>query len=153
MSEQMPTGPEVKKEKNWEDMTPEEQDAFCNETMPGLGNLAEKHPEIFTGELPPEQRREAGPEIVQLEGLMADFETRHSLEALHAITDLVFDESKRHPIRGPAELALRPINDLHQKLIEQTDISKEEVQRLREKYQRLSRAVGIITGNKVDHTR
>lgn len=153
MTEELPKGPEKAKEKNWEDMTPEEQDDYCTNTMPGLGNIAEKHPEIFTGELPPEQRREAGPEIAQLEELMATFEATHSLPDLHAITDLIFNEAMNHPVRRPAELALRQISDLHQKLIEQTNISSEEAQRLREKYRPFSRAVGIVNHGKVDHTR
>lgn len=97
--------------------------------------------------------QEAGPEIMELETLIASFESEHPLLDLYAITDLTFEESRSHPIREPARVALFPIVAKRNALKNETNISPEKYTEINEKYMRLSRAVGMLTNNKVDHTR
>jgi len=101
----------------------------------------------------PEDIREAGPEIAEFEGLIASFESTHSLAELHAITDLTPKEAPMHPVREPAKEALVPITDMLNKLKRETNITPEKHEELKSEYRRLSRAVGMINGGKVDHNR
>ena len=95
-------------------------------------------------------------EVADFEKRIASFESTHSLEALHAITDLKVKDAPNHPVREPARKALIPIVvqlnilELHKN---QGKISTEQHEKLRLEYMRLSRAVGMINNNKVDHTR
>lgn len=104
-------------------------------------------------EKPPEVKRESGPEIEELEGLFASFESEHSLADLLSIIDLTPEEAPNHPIREPAKKALNPIVVKLNKLEKETDISPEKLSELKGRYKHLSRAVGIINKNKVDHDR
>lgn len=100
-----------------------------------------------------ENLREAGLEIAELETMITSFESAHSLEALHLIIDLDPAEASKHPIREPAKLALIPIVAKLNIFKKETNISTEKHNELKEKYMRISRAVGMINGNKVDHNR
>ena len=107
--------------------------------------------------------RESGPEIIVLEAVMAIFEETYSLEELHAITYLKPSadpkhpepgDASLHPLREPARRALFPIVTKLNALEEETDISSEQHALLKERYRKLSRAVGVIDrNNNVDHTR
>jgi hypothetical protein len=108
------------------------------------------HPEA---EMVPEHLRESGPEIAEFENLIALFESEHSLEALHAITDLTPAEAPQHPLREPARLALIPISNLLNTLKHETDITREKHEELVEKYMPLSMAVGMLNSNKIRHNR
>lgn len=129
--------PEPKKE-----ITPEENERY-EQWMLG-------HPERV---IAPENLRECGPEIAELEKLLVAFEERHSLEELLLIIDLTPAEAPSQPIREPAKKDLIPIVALLKTLKEETNISPEKHDELKEKYMRLSRAVGIINNNRVDHNR
>lgn len=83
--------------------------------------------------------------IAEFKKLVAQFESKYPLSKLHAITYLNPTEAPHHPLREPARLALAPIVAILNKL----PPNKE----LKEQYMRLSRAVGIISGGKVDHDR
>jgi hypothetical protein len=61
------------------------QEEMERENAEGLEIHFELHPEQLT---PPATLREAGPEIVEFEMLVASFELKHSLTELHAIVDL-----------------------------------------------------------------
>ena len=108
------------------------------------------HPETATA---PENKRECGPEIAEFEAMIASFESTYPLSELLLIIDLTPNEAPKHPIREPAKNALIPIVALINKLEKETDITSKKHEELRAKYMRLSRAVGIINGNKVDHNR
>ena len=108
------------------------------------------HPETVTA---PENKRECGPEIAEFEAMIVSFESTYSLPELLLIIDLTPNEAPKHPIREPAKNALIPIVALMNKLEKETDITSEKHKELRVKYMRLSRAVGIINRNKVDHNR
>jgi hypothetical protein len=120
--------------------------------------------ELSEPEIPSEKRRECGPEITELEAMMAAFEETHSLEALHAIVDqsefvpVVINEATgvtvlRHPVREPARLALEPITDKLDVLIHETNITKARHEELKARSRRLSQAVGMVTKGKVIHDR
>lgn len=115
-----------------------------------LADYFARHPEII---ISPEDRREAGSEIAEFENIIALFESKHSLESLHSITDLTPQEAPNHILREPARVALIPIVALLNTLENETNISKNKYEELKAEYMRLSRAVGIINKNKVDHTR
>ncbi len=153
MSQELPKGPEEAKEKNWEDMTPDEQAAFEAEM---LEEVKRRHPEMLEDEFSPEPRRECGPEVAHLEALMSAFESQHSLEALHAITDLDPrdpEDVAKYPHRERAKTGLIPIVKELNIIEEETDVIPEKLIELKAKYMRFSQAVGIINQGKVDHTR
>ncbi|KKR07889.1 MAG: hypothetical protein UT32_C0006G0036 [Parcubacteria group bacterium GW2011_GWC2_39_14] len=101
----------------------------------------------------PENLRECGPEIAEFEAMIASFESEHSLLELLSIIDLTLAEAQSHPIREPARLALKLIIAKRNSLKDETNISAAEYERLNAEYKRLSRAVGVLNDNKVDHNR
>jgi hypothetical protein len=99
-----------------------------------------------------EDLRECGPEIAEFEAMLVVFESAHSLTDLHSIVDLTPEESRMHPIREPARLALIPIVKKMNILKKETNISSEKYEELKAVYMRFLRAVGMINkDNKVDH--
>ena len=120
-------------------------------------------------EVPPNRRRESGPEIAELEGMMDAFEATYNLEELHKITTivenwegpgavptvgLVIDTARAHPFRNPARLALQLIcNKLEKEIAKETDITNKQYDALHGRYMVLSLAVGVVNRNTVDHTR
>ncbi|OGY91841.1 MAG: hypothetical protein A3B31_00980 [Candidatus Komeilibacteria bacterium RIFCSPLOWO2_01_FULL_53_11] len=122
---------------------PEEQEEQYEQWM-------KDHPEIA---IAPEDLRECGPEIAEFEEMLLSFESAYSLAELLLIIDLTPEEAPKHPIREPAKNALIPIIAKLNILKKETNILLEEHEGLKAKYIRLSRAVGIINNNKVDHTR
>lgn len=115
-----------------------------------LADYLARHPEPVISQ---ENLRESKLEIAQLERMIAAFESSHSLAELNLITDLTPAEASRHPKREPARLALIPIVALLNTLKRETNISTEKHEELKAKYKQLSRAVGMINNNKVDHNR
>ncbi|MDP2690915.1 MAG: hypothetical protein Q8O95_00720 [bacterium] len=101
----------------------------------------------------PEDLRPCEPEIQKFEEMHKSFELEHSLAALHLIVDLTPEEAPKHTIREPARKALIPIVAKLNLLKKETDISSEKYEVLNAKYKVLSRAVGMINRNRVDHTR
>ena len=135
---------------NPEELLRLEREKQAAEEARGFAVHYDLHPEDLT---PPTNLREAGPEIEQLENMIASFESRHSLEKLHSIINLAPEEASHHPIREPARLALIPIVAILNALKTETNIPTERYERLKLKYKKLSRAVGMINSNKVDHNR
>ena len=103
----------------------------------------------------PERRyidEEHSPEIAELEQRYTSFESGHSLLELHAITEE--EDARTNPVRQSAKEALDPILAILNTLERETNISPEKFKELKEKYRRLSKAVGIIDKDgKVDHAR
>lgn len=108
------------------------------------------NPEI---EIPKENLRACEPEITEFEDMISSFESTYSFEELHSIIDLTAEEAPNYPVREQAKSALIPIVMKLNALEKETDISPEKLGELKAKYKRLSRAVGIINSNKVDHSR
>jgi hypothetical protein len=108
------------------------------------------HPETPVS---PEDLRNPEEETAELEALIANFEQAHDIEGLRAITNLTPEEAPRHPTREPARKDLVPIVGLLNALKEETNIPEEKYEELKARYRNLSRAVGLINGGVVDHTR
>ena len=108
------------------------------------------HPEIV---IAPENLRECEPEIAEFEKMLEMFESTHPLAELFLIVDLTSEEAPKHPLREPARKALVPIVAKMNVIKNETNIPPEKCEELREKYMKLSRAVGMINHGKVDHTR
>ena len=89
----------------------------------------------------------------EFDSLVASFESKYSLEELHSIVDLTPQEALNHPLREPARVALIPIVKLLNELKATYGETSAEYKSIKEKYMRLSRAVGMINKNKVDHNR
>lgn len=136
------------KEKIPTNLTPEEQERKDQEAQYEQYML--DHPERI---ILPENLRESGPEIAEFEEMIALFESKYSLAELHSITNLTVEEAKQNPVREPARVALNPIVAKLNVLEEETNISPEKYEELKAKYKILSRAVGMINNNKVDHDR
>jgi hypothetical protein len=137
MNERINTNPNLKEQQ-------EREDAEL------LADYLTRHTEPV---IPKENLREAGPEIVEFEAMITLFESMHHLEELNSIINLTPAEAPKHPTREPARLALIPIVVLLNTLKKETDITPTKHEELKAKYMRLSRAVGIINNNKVDHNR
>ena len=80
----------------------------------------------------------------EFDSLIASFESKYSLEELHLITDLTPQEAQNHPLREPARVALIPIVKLLNDLKATYGETSPEYKSIKEKYMRLSRAVGMI---------
>jgi|SRR3989344_6424184 len=115
-----------------------------------LADYLARHPEPVISQ---ENLREVEPEITQFESMVTLFESTHSLSKLHLIIDLTPQEAPKHAIREPARVALIPIVALLNTLKKETNISTKKHEELKAKYRRLSRAVGMINNNKVNHNR
>ncbi len=113
------------------------------------------HPDTtrFSGK---ELSKETNYLVGRIEELMASFEARLPLGELHAIVDLRPQDVERHPLREAAKAALIPIvyilNELKDRA-KSKKFTKQKYEEIYEKYMHLSRAVGMINNNKVDHDR
>ncbi len=70
-----------------------------------------------------------------------------------ALTNLTPEDATKYKDRLTANNDLIPIVALMNKIEKETDITQAEFAKLEDAYKKLSRAVGIINNNKVDHTR
>jgi hypothetical protein len=120
----------------------EEQEATAGEWLP----------KYVTEEIPPEKRRECGPEVAELEEMFQSFEQKHDVAALYAITELTPDDAPKHPVREPAKLDLVPIYAKLRTILEETNITPEQYAELKAKWKHLTQAVGLINNNVVDHS-
>ncbi|MFA6076783.1 MAG: hypothetical protein WC735_01765 [Candidatus Paceibacterota bacterium] len=115
-----------------------------------LADYLARHPEPV---ISPENLRDCAQEVTNFEFLVGIFESRFSLAELNSIIDLTPADAPKHPVREPARLALIPIVEKLNALKKETNISPEKFEELKAKYKIISRAVGIINKNKVDHDR
>lgn len=92
--------------------------------------------------------------IKEFEGLVADFEQTHDLEALTRVTEFASLEERRSSFRQLAVEALVPIYKLLDHLKTQNAVSRETFRALQIRYRILDRAVGTgiqdVTGKKFD---
>ena len=106
-----------------------------------------------TEEIPPEKRRECGPEVEELERMFEDFEKTHDLEALSVITDITtLEEAQAHPTWMPVQRALHPIYAKFRVLKDETNITDEKHAELKAKWKRLTQAIGMINDGKLDRS-
>ena len=160
---------EVYKGTNAEEQKPQEENGQYEQYM-------KDHPETI---IAPEDLRECGPEIAELEEMIVSFESAHPLAELlliidltpeldvlfkndrdmsaeeieSAINNLLPEDARVYEVRTNAKNILITILEKLYILAKETNISPEKHEELKAKYMRLSRAVGIINNNKVDHTR
>ena len=103
-------------------------------------------------DIPKEERKDCEQAIAEFQSMLVEFEAEHPLAELYAITDLTVEDAPSHPIREPARIALIPIVAKLNYLREETNITAERYAELDSQYKYLSKAVGIINGNKVRHS-
>ena len=147
--QETPKPEEKKLEQSMNDSNAEEQ-KLSEEQEQQYRQWMKDHPETV---IAPEDLRECGPEIAEFEEMLASFELIHSLAELHLIIDLKPEDTPKHPLRESAKTALIPIVAKLNILKKETNIMPEKHEELKAKYMRLSRAVGMINNNKVDHNR
>ena len=140
---------EKKREQPIKEPTAEEQN-LSEEQEEQYEQWMKDHPETV---IAPEDLRECGPEIAEFEEMLASFELIHSLAELHLIIDLKPEDVSKYPLRESAKAALIPIVAKLNVLKKETNIASEKHEELKVKYMHLSRAVGMINNNKVDHNR
>jgi hypothetical protein len=101
----------------------------------------------------PPTREENEGKMRELDTLLTAFETTHPIAELYAVTELdgkdVIEHPEKYPVRVAAKRDLIPIVAALNSISPTT----EGYDKLRARYTYLSRAVGIINGGKVDHTR
>lgn len=135
-------------------MSTEEQ--FDNSPQEILGQ-EEKEPEQLKDYtetvIAKEDLRECELEIAEFEEMLTSFELTYSLAELHLIINLKPEDAIKYPLRKSAKTALIPIVEKLNILKEETNIAHGKYEELKAKYMNLSRAVGVIHNNKVDHNR
>jgi hypothetical protein len=110
--------------------------------------------EFYMKNLPPEpeNKRESVPEILELEELINSCESKYPIQELMTIA-LKEDAIKSVPRSLLREELVTIFNKLRS-LEKETDISPEKLEELKQKFKRLSNAVGIVNREgKVDHDR
>lgn len=113
-----------------------------------LQNWLETHP---NEEIPMEMRRDPEAEIAELFNMHSEFETKYSLEELHAIENA---DDINYQKRLEAIEDLKPLTALRMKIKKETTISEQRYEdELFTSYKRLSQAVGVLSNGKIDHTR
>ncbi|MBI3888289.1 hypothetical protein HY311_00665 [Candidatus Nomurabacteria bacterium] len=82
--------------------------------------------------------------------LINAFKTKHSLEVLSATTDA---DEETQKIRMAAKEDLNKIFALLKKLQNETKINQPQFEELNKEYREISQAIGILSDEKIDHTR
>lgn len=138
MNEKMPSSP------NTAEMTPKKEYSGDEQQA----QFEKDHPELFEK---PVVSKECSPEIAEFDELADVFEAKHSLSELNTIE--TEEEAMQSALRESAKKYLGPILTKLKLIKEKTNASDEEKARLQARYKLISRAVGMINGGKVDHTR
>lgn len=123
-----------------------EENRILREYEELLKDFFERHPDE---EIPMEMRRDPEVEIESLLKMHTEFEAKYPLKELHAIED---PKDKNYSKRIEAIEDLKPIVLLRLKIKRETTISKEKYDELFTLYKRLSKAVGMLNNEKVDHS-
>jgi len=147
-------GSENKKDSFTQSM--ENQEFFEAEIQKELEEGGDPEENLFaTAPKPPiEQLADSTPEVAKLEQMMSGFEVKHDINALLAINMLSEKEIYNHPMRTPAKKELGLILAALNNLWQNTNVAAEERKRLNDKFDELSRAVGMVgAGGRVDHLR
>lgn len=108
-------------------------------------------PQFAEDVIPEEERRDCNQEVIELQALFAAFEAKHPIDQLYAIINLTVEDAPNHPTREAAKRDLGPIVAKLNILKKETNIALVAYDKLEERYAYLSKAVGIINGDKVRH--
>ena len=92
------------------------------------------------------ERHDCESEIVELENMFAVFELEQPITELYNIVKLHYKEAANHPLRETARIALIPIEAKLKVLETETNIDSVRFNKLHERYNYLSKAVGLISG-------
>ncbi|MCX6752766.1 MAG: hypothetical protein NTW62_00250 [Candidatus Nomurabacteria bacterium] len=140
---------------NFDQIPPIENKQYTTPTkeqMEFLDAWLKNHPDEV---IPMEMRRDCEKEKDELISLFNKFEEIHSLKDLTALD--IFppktEDIEKYQIRIAAKNDLIPIVALLNALKDKTNIPDSEYNKLKEGYKILSRAVGMVNGGKIDHTR
>lgn len=103
--------------------------------------------------VPRAERRGYKEDVAEFQGMIEAFEAQYPLEQLHAIVELTIPEALAHPLRRPAQQALGPILTKLFAIQRETTIPSKQYLELHAAYERLSKAVGNLSGdgNKIRH--
>ncbi len=82
-----------------------------------------------------------------------EFEARHSLEELYAITDLEAKDAPSHPLRQPAKDDLILLFNKLVSLQAETQLTAEQYSELKARYDNIADAIGYINHGKLTHSR
>ena len=85
--------------------------------------------------------------------LLRSFETVHSVAELYAVTEITLENALESSMRQAAKVSMRPLAELLLVIKEKHGSTSREYNEVLPRYQYFSRAVGMINGGKVDHTR
>mgnify|MGYP007047043730 CR=1 FL=1 len=95
--------------------------------------------------------RETELEIIMFNTMVDAYEEKHDLPLLLSIEGGA--EAKASPERQAAKADLAPIVALLRQLSAKTEVLSNESDSMRQRYKKLSQAVGMINSGRVDHTR
>ena len=108
-------------------------------------------PQFKENVIPEEERRDCNQEAIELQNMFIAFKDKHQVAELYSIIDLTVEDAPNHPTREPAKRDLAPILAKLNILKKETNITTEKYDELQDQYRYLSRAVGMISGDKVRH--
>jgi hypothetical protein len=114
---------------------------------------------LFMDDYPPKEFLQFGAEgcaekIAEFEGLCADFEHTHDLDALRAVEASTIEEARANEVRQAARADLPPIVALRELLEKQELVPTEVFQELHARYAIIQAAIGSLDLNigKMDHS-
>ncbi|MFA7244695.1 MAG: hypothetical protein WC070_00765 [Candidatus Magasanikbacteria bacterium] len=135
--------------------TPEEinsqKEAAEADMYAAYAELAEIHED--KGPVIPETKRECREDIAELERMFDEFEQNHNIQKLMAIEELGPENSPQRNKRSPAKADLSTMYTKIQTIKNETNISDDELEKIRLRYEKFDQAIGIVNRGKVDHTR
>lgn len=108
-------------------------------------------PQFAEDVIPEKERRDCNQEVIELQALFAAFEAKHPIDELYAINNLTVEDALNHLTREAAKEDLVPIVAMLNILKKETNITSERYDKLEQRYAYLSKAVGMINGDKVRH--
>ncbi|MCF7865357.1 MAG: hypothetical protein K9M11_02520 [Candidatus Pacebacteria bacterium] len=120
----------------------------CEGYLKRLMTLVNEESNMIPVEIDAQMNRE---EMVKLEAEFASFESNHPIDLLMSITDA--GEARKSEERTSAKRALGPLLASLNLSRNENYITAEQYLKFNERYQRFSRAVGMLNGGTVDHTR
>lgn len=101
----------------------------------------------------PEPTADPEPEVTGIRNMIAAFEAGHNIAELYAITDLTAEEAMAHVARKAAKEDLNVLLSRIQALKTGTAVDSKTYDELFAKYRYFSRAIGMHSNGKLDHTR
>lgn len=108
-------------------------------------------PQFAEDVIPEKERRDCNQEVVELQTMFVAFEAKYPISELYAITNLRVEDAPNNLMREAAKEDLVPIVARLSILKKETNIASGRYEELDQHYTYLSKAVGMINGDKVRH--